>query len=139
MILTTTQAIPGFRSTEVLGIIHTTSMLSTDTFGDMFAAIKNFVGGKVSNYERLIDKARSQAFEKLLSQGEALGADAVIGISVDVETMSYTKGGFLSVSILGTAVRCIEDSQGAAPSSQVGVFDPSDITVEEAVPTQSLP
>ncbi|KQA24467.1 hypothetical protein AAY55_02730 [Vibrio metoecus] len=70
---------------------------------DLFAGIRDIVGGRSGTYERELEKARSLALEELQQQAVALGANAVVGIDLDYETFGKTNG-MLMVSISGTAV-----------------------------------
>ena len=106
MHIVTTPHVPGHVCYASSGLVHATSILATDAVNDAFAAMKNFFGGKIGNYEALIHKGRAQALEAIQEQAFKMGANAIVGVSFDIEMMSMAKGGFLSVSVVGTAVLC---------------------------------
>ena len=106
MHIVTTPHVPGHICYAPAGLVHATSILATDAVNDAFAAMKNFFGGKIGNYEALIHKGRAQALEAIREQAIQLGANAIVGVSFDIEMMALAKGGFLSVSVVGTAVLC---------------------------------
>lgn len=103
MQIVTTEHLPGHNIT-VVGFVHETAVISADTFGDMFASVKNFLGGKVGNYEKLAAKARMRVLEQCAEQARRFGADAIVGAKVDVDFATYAKGGFCFATCTGTAV-----------------------------------
>lgn len=104
MELSTTHVLPGFRPHATLGIVAGEAIVTTDVIRDTFANLKNLFGGRVGAYERCFRKAREDAMEALIKHARELGAQGVIGISLDYETISHDKGGFLIVVATGTAV-----------------------------------
>jgi len=103
MILTTTPSIEGKSITRYLGVITGEAVLGANMFKDMFAGIRDIVGGRSGSYEKELRKARQIALEELKEQAEALGANAVVGIDIDYEVLGE-KNGMLMVSASGTAV-----------------------------------
>ncbi len=103
MILTTTNSIEGKQVTKYLGIIVGTTYSSNYTatkgmsFKDMFSSQKYN-----ENYERGLEEAKEKAFEKLKAQAQEKQANAIIGVSIDIEMMSTT--GVIMISVVGTAV-----------------------------------
>jgi len=88
-------------------------MATTDFAGDLFAAMKNFIGGTVTNYEKLIDRASDRAKEKIVKQAVELVADAIVGIRFHIEAIPLKKGVIVAVHISGTAVclaNCLENT-----------------------------
>jgi uncharacterized protein YbjQ (UPF0145 family) len=79
------------------------AILGANIFKDFFASIRDIVGGRSAAYEQELGKAREIAFEEMSRQAEDLGANAVIGIDIDYETVG-AQGGMLMVSVSGTAV-----------------------------------
>ncbi|WP_299677918.1 heavy metal-binding domain-containing protein [uncultured Dokdonia sp.] len=103
MIITTTNSIDGKEVTNYLGIIVGTTYTSNHgtkgmTFKDIFNSKKYY-----ENYESGLDKAKEEAFEKLKAKASEKQANAIIGVSIDIEMMSTT--GITMVSVVGTAVR----------------------------------
>jgi uncharacterized protein YbjQ (UPF0145 family) len=103
MILTTTPTIEGKRITHYLGVVTGEAVLGANLFRDLFAGIRDIVGGRSGSYEKELRKARDLAFEELQDAAAQLGANAVVGIDIDYEVLGE-KNGMLMVSISGTAV-----------------------------------
>jgi uncharacterized protein YbjQ (UPF0145 family) len=103
MILTTTSSIEGRSITRYHGVVTGEAIMGANIFRDLFAGIRDIVGGRSSAYEKELRKAREVAFEEIQSAAEALGANAVVGIDIDYEVVG-DKGGMLMVSVSGTAV-----------------------------------
>jgi uncharacterized protein YbjQ (UPF0145 family) len=103
MILTTTPTIDGKRVTHYLGVVTGEAVLGANLFRDLFAGIRDIVGGRSGAYEKELRKARDLAFEELQDAAAQLGAHAVVGIDIDYEVLGE-KNGMLMVSISGTAV-----------------------------------
>ena len=91
---------------QYLGIVTGEAILGANVFADFFAKIRDVVGGRSAAYERELRKARQIATEEMTDSAKALGADAVIGVDIDYETIGVPDGGsMLMVSISGTAVK----------------------------------
>ncbi|WP_188056144.1 MULTISPECIES: heavy metal-binding domain-containing protein [unclassified Sphingosinithalassobacter] len=103
MILSTTNSIEGKTATRYHGIVASEVILGANVFRDIFAGIRDFVGGRSGSYEKPLRKAREMAFEEIADQAKGLGANAVIGIDIDYEVIGE-QGSMLMVSISGTAV-----------------------------------
>lgn len=108
MIVTTTNTIEGKRITQYLGLVTGEAILGANIFRDMFAAVRDVVGGRSAAYERELGKAREIALEDMEEWAEELGANAIVGVDIDYESFGQTNG-MMMVSIAGTAVR-IEDA-----------------------------
>jgi uncharacterized protein YbjQ (UPF0145 family) len=103
MIVTTTPGIEGRRIKQYHGLVTGEAILGANIFKDFFAGIRDIVGGRSAAYESELRKAREIALEELQQAAAALGANAVVGIDLDYETVG-AQGGMLMVSISGTAV-----------------------------------
>ena len=103
MIMTTTSSIEGQKITQYHGVVTGEAILGANMFRDLFAGIRDIVGGRSGAYEKELRKAREIAFEEIQSAAEDLGANAVVGIDIDYEVVGE-KGGMLMVSVSGTAV-----------------------------------
>ena len=103
MILTTTPQVEGRRITDYLGIVHGEAILGANLFKDLFAGIRDIVGGRSAAYEKELAKAREIATNELVRAGRVLQADAVVGIDFDYEVVG-AGGSMLMVSASGTAV-----------------------------------
>jgi uncharacterized protein YbjQ (UPF0145 family) len=103
MEVTTTPNIEGKRVTKYLGIVAGEAILGANLFKDLFAGIRDLVGGRSATYEKELQRARDIALEELRQRAQDLGANAVIGIDIDYEIMGK-ENGMLMVSASGTAV-----------------------------------
>ena len=103
MIQTTTPAIEGKQIRNYHGVVTGEAILGANIFKDMFASIRDIVGGRSAAYEKELQKARTIAFEEMSRQALGLGANAIVGIDIDYETVG-AQGGMLMVSVSGTAV-----------------------------------
>jgi uncharacterized protein YbjQ (UPF0145 family) len=104
MITTTTNNIEGRPVQQYLGVISSESIIGANIFKDLFAGVRDIVGGRSNTYERVIEEARSNAMAELIQKAQTLGANAVIGIDLDFETVG-SGATMLMVIATGTAVR----------------------------------
>lgn len=103
VVLSTTPSIEGKRITKYCGILTGEAIMGANIFKDLFAGIRDIVGGRSATYEAELRKAREIALSEL-SQGAAdLGANAVVGVDIDYETVGG-QGSMLMVTVSGTAV-----------------------------------
>lgn len=103
MIMTTTSSIEGRQIRQYHGIVTGEAILGANLFRDLFAGIRDIVGGRSGAYEKELRKAREIAFREIEGAAQSLGADAVVGIDIDYEVVGE-KGAMLMVSVSGTAV-----------------------------------
>ena len=103
MLLTTTPVIDGRRITHYYGIVAGEAVLGANVLKDLFAGIRDFIGGRSATYEKELQRAREIALEELQENAHKLGANAVIGIDIDYEVLGK-ENGMLMVSASGTAV-----------------------------------
>lgn len=103
MLLTTTPMIEGKRITQYCGIVAGEAVLGVNVLKDLFAGIRDFVGGRSGIYEKELQRARDIALNELKDKAKELGANAVIGIDIDYEVLGK-ENGMLMVSASGTAV-----------------------------------
>ncbi len=104
MITTTTNTIEGRPVREYLGIVTGETIIGANIFKDLFAGIRDIVGGRSGTYERVIQEARATALYEMEAKATAMGAHAVIGVDLDFETVG-TGGSMLMVIATGTAVK----------------------------------
>lgn len=104
MILTTTPTVEGRPIRQYLGIVTGEAILGTNVIRDFFAGIRDIVGGRSASYEKELRKGRDIALEELEVEARRLGADAVVAIDLDYETVGQG-GSMLMVAISGTAVK----------------------------------
>ncbi|MYC82410.1 MAG: heavy metal-binding domain-containing protein [Acidobacteria bacterium] len=103
MILTTTPSIEGKSIREYRGVVTGEAILGANLVKDLFAGIRDLIGGRSAAYEQELAKARSIALGELEQAAHDLGANAVVGIDLDYEVLGG-KGSMLMVSVSGTAV-----------------------------------
>ncbi|MBL8802591.1 MAG: heavy metal-binding domain-containing protein [Planctomycetes bacterium] len=103
MLLTTTPSVEGRPIREYRGIVTGEAILGANVFKDMFAGIRDIVGGRSGTYERELARAREIALEELRLRASELGANAVVGVDLDFEVLGANNG-MLMVSASGTAV-----------------------------------
>ena len=104
MIITTTPSVEGHEVEAYLGIVTGEAVMGANMFKDMFAGIRDIVGGRSGVYEEELRTAKELALEEMQVNARNLGANAVIGIDLDYETVG-SNGSMLMVSASGTAVR----------------------------------
>jgi uncharacterized protein YbjQ (UPF0145 family) len=103
MLMSTTQTIEGRRIREYHGVVVGEAILGANIFRDMFAGIRDIVGGRSGAYEKELAKGRRIAFEDMQEEAEDMGANAIVGIDLDYEVVGK-ENGMLMVSVSGTAV-----------------------------------
>jgi uncharacterized protein YbjQ (UPF0145 family) len=104
MIVSTTTALEGKPVRDYLGIVTGEVIVGANIFKDLFAGIRDIVGGRSGAYESTLRDARQTAIAELTAEAQALGADAVIGVDLDYEVLG-SGGSMLMVSASGTAVK----------------------------------
>jgi uncharacterized protein YbjQ (UPF0145 family) len=104
ILTTTTTSVEGRPVQDYLGIVTGEAILGANIFKDLFAGIRDIVGGRSGAYEEELRKARTIALEELGIAAQQLGANAVVGVDIDYETVGQG-GSMLMVTASGTAVR----------------------------------
>lgn len=107
MLIATTHTIEGKRVKQYLGLVSGEAILGANIFKDLFAGIRDIVGGRSAAYEKELRRAKQIALDEMAAEARALGGNAVIGVDLDYETVGQS-GGMLMVSASGTAV-VVED------------------------------
>ena len=103
MLITTTPNIEGKRITRYYGIVSGETIIGANIFRDFFASIRDVIGGRSNSYEEVLRKAKDSALREMEEQAMRLGANAVIGVDLDYETVGQN-GSMLMVTASGTAV-----------------------------------
>ncbi len=103
MIVTTTPSVEGRRIIAYHGLVSGDAILGANIVKDLFAGVRDIVGGRSAAYERELKQAKEIALNELTAEAVALGANAVIGVDLDYETVGQN-GSMLMVSASGTAV-----------------------------------
>lgn len=105
MILTTTNTIQGKEIRSYQGIVTAEVVYGTNALRDFFAGIRDIIGGRTGSYEKVFEKGHQDALKELELNAKKLGANAVIGISMDTGTINIDeKGTLLLITATGTAV-----------------------------------
>ena len=105
MLMSTTTVIEGRPVNKYLGVVTGEAIIGANIFRDIFASVRDIVGGRSATYERALGEAREVAMGEMQAKAQQLGANAVIGIDVDYEVLG-TNNGMLMVAVSGTAVVC---------------------------------
>ncbi len=103
MLVTTTSTLEGRRIARYYGIVSGETIIGANVFRDFMASIRDFVGGRSNSYEEVLREARETALREMEEQARQLGANAVIGVDLDYETVGGN-GSMLMVTATGTAV-----------------------------------
>ena len=104
MLMTSTSSLDGRPVRQYLGVVNGEAIIGANLFKDMFASIRNVVGGRAGSYERTLADARRIAMGEMQEEAKKLGANAVIGVDVDYEVLG-SDNGMLMVCVSGTAVQ----------------------------------
>lgn len=104
MIISTTNTLDTHEIKQYLGIVTGETIIGANLFKDIFAGIRDIVGGRSGSYERVLREAKDTALKEMQEQANRLGADAIIGVDLDYETVGAS-GGMLMVTASGTAVK----------------------------------
>ena len=102
--MTTTPSVEGKQIVRYLGVVTGETIIGANVFRDFLAGVRDFFGGRSASYEAVLREAKDTALEEMARQAEALGANAVVGIDLDYETVGGS-GSMLMVTCIGTAVR----------------------------------
>lgn len=104
MLITTTNNIEGKRITDYYGIVTGETIIGANAFKDLFAGIRDIVGGRAGSYESVLKEAKDTALREMQERAAAMGANAVIAVDLDYETVG-SSGSMLMVTAAGTAIR----------------------------------
>ncbi|GAB1474793.1 heavy metal-binding domain-containing protein [Bacteroidota bacterium] len=102
MLITTTSTLQGKEIEQYIGLVSGESVIGANIIKDFMAGIRDIVGGRSGSYERVLKEAKEDAIREMTAQATSLGANAVIGVDLDYETIGGT---MLMVTAAGTAVR----------------------------------
>lgn len=104
MITTTTPTIEGHPIQQYLGVISAESIIGANILKDILAGFRDIAGGRSNTYEKVVEEARTNAMTELVQKAQSIGANAIVGIDLDFETIGVS-GSMLMVLATGTAVR----------------------------------
>ena len=103
MILSTTPQIEGHPIREYKGVVTGETIIGANAFKDFFAGIRDIVGGRAGSYEKVLREAKDTSMQEMMERAQAMGANAIVGIDIDYETIG-ANGSMLMVATSGTAV-----------------------------------
>ena len=104
MIIATTPEVPEGKVVRTLGVVTGEAIIGAHIFRDFFAGITNIIGGRAGGYEKALREARDIALQEMQLEAQSRGADAVVGVDLDYETLGV-ENGMLMVTASGTAVK----------------------------------
>jgi uncharacterized protein YbjQ (UPF0145 family) len=104
MLILTTPSIEGKTIRTYHGLVSGEAILGANIFKDLFASIRDIVGGRSAAYEAELQKAKQVAIDEMVQQARAYGANAILSVDLDYETVGMGNGNMLMVSASGTAV-----------------------------------
>jgi uncharacterized protein YbjQ (UPF0145 family) len=108
MLITTTPTVGGRAIEQYDGLVTGEAIMGANVFKDMFASVRDIVGGRSASYEQELKRAKNLALGEMAQQAEELGSNAVISVDLDYETVG--QGSMLMVSASGTAVRLTDQA-----------------------------
>ena len=103
MILSTTHNLEGYKIERYLGVVTGETIIGANMFKDMFAAVRDMVGGRSGAYEKVLAEAKDTSLREMKERAEQLGANAIVGIDIDYETVGQSNS-MMMVTCSGTAV-----------------------------------
>ena len=103
MIVSTTPSLEGKRITDYKGLVTGETIIGANLFRDLFASIRDVVGGRAGSYEEVLREAKDTAVREMTEEARRLGANAIVGVDLDYETLG-SQNGMLMVTASGTAV-----------------------------------
>ena len=104
MLITTTPSLEGKRIVRYLGLASGEAILGANIFKDFFAGLRDIVGGRAGAYEQELRRAKEIALQEMADQARGMGANAVVGVDLDYESLGSNGGGMLMVTAAGTAI-----------------------------------
>jgi uncharacterized protein YbjQ (UPF0145 family) len=104
MQIVTTPTVPGHRAVRSYGLVSGEAILGANIFRDLFAGVRDIIGGRSAAYEKELRRAKGIAIDEMSQQAAEFGANAIVGVDLDYETIDVG-GGMLMVSASGTAVQ----------------------------------
>ena len=100
--VTTTETVPGQNISKILGIVRGSTVRAKHIGSDIVASLRNLVGGEVKEYAQLLAAAREQAYDRMISEAELMGADAIVAVRMETSTIQQAAS---EVVFYGTAVK----------------------------------
>lgn len=105
MIFTSSNTLENKEVIEYKGLVTGESLIGSNIYKDIFSGVRDVVGGRTTQYEAELEKARDIAFESMKEKAENLGANAIIGLKISYDNLGGTMGNTILVTAYGTAIR----------------------------------
>lgn len=102
MLITTMEAPPGYRITEVLGLVRGNTIRARNVGRDIVAGLRNIVGGEITEYTKMLAESREQAMDRMIAEANSLGADGIVAVRLTTSSVSQGSAELLAY---GTAVK----------------------------------
>lgn len=139
--LSNLEHLPGYQITERLDVVYGSTVRSKHVGKDLFAGLKNIVGGELTAYTELLEESRQEAIDRMTVKAEALGADAVVGLRFSTSSIAQ---GASELFVYGTAVKAVRavqpmQSQPPSDSGYQSYQKPNTQTDYEQTPVDDLP
>ncbi len=120
--LSNLEHLPGYHITERLDVVYGSTVRSKHVGKDLFAGLKNIVGGELTAYTELLEESRKEAIERMVLKANALGADAVVGLRFSTSSIAQ---GASELFVYGTAVKAIPESSPSYQPPPAGGYQPA--------------
>ena len=137
--LSNLEHLPNYLITEHLDVVYGSTVRSKHVGKDLFASLKNIVGGELTAYTELLEESRQEAIDRMIVKAEALGADAVVGLRFSTSSIAQ---GASELFVYGTAVKAVPVQQqpaSAQPPHSPSSHDPSIQNSQPPAPADDLP
>ncbi|WP_405294328.1 YbjQ family protein [Methanobrevibacter sp.] len=105
MILTSSNTLENKEIIEYKGLVTGESLIGSNIYKDIFSGVRDVVGGRTTQYEEQLEKARDIAFKSMEEKAEKLGANAIIGLKISYDNLGGTMGNTILVTAYGTAIK----------------------------------
>ena len=123
--LSNLEHLPNYQITERLDVVYGSTVRSKHVGKDLFAGLKNIVGGELTAYTELLEESRQEAVERMIVKAEALGADAVVGLRFSTSSIAQ---GASELFVYGTAVKAVRIQQQASYQPPTAPHDSNQIS-----------
>lgn len=127
--LSNLEHLPNYRITERLDVVYGSTVRSKHVGKDLFAGLKNIVGGELTAYTELLEESRQEAIDRMVVKAEAMGADAVIGLRFSTSSIAQ---GASELFVYGTAVKAVRQEQSSYQPPSGTSFPPQEQTAPAA-------
>lgn len=134
--LSNLEYLPNYQITERLDVVYGSTVRSKHVGKDLFAGLKNIVGGELTAYTELLEESRQEAVDRMIVKAEALGADAVVGLRFSTSSIAQ---GASELFVYGTAVKAVPMQQQSTSAHYLSDQNPSIQNPQPPTPADDLP